>query len=139
MISNIFKSTLPSVSYFFKDGVQAAFINHRYTTANPDQIDQLTKEVDLGHPHIYIDPAEATIDSNALTPIELIKKLAREEAIAELKAAMNKDAGISVNTNFAQSLANSNTIAQGGTANSTSTNDAATVTAKLTTLLNPKA
>jgi hypothetical protein len=149
MISNIFKSTLPSVSYFFKNGVQAPFINHKFITSNKDQITELTEEVNIGHPHIYIDPKESTIDSEALTPIELIKKQAKEEAIAELKAAMNKDAGTSTNTNFANSLANSNSIAQGGVADSTSTNevdtntnalsqDAATVTAKLTTLLTPK-
>lgn len=134
-ISAIFKSPLPSFSYLYKNGVPAVFINGRYTTDREDQIAELAAEVGAvgvtksKHPYIYIDEDEQEIDSEALSPIELIKLQAKEEARAELLAeqaaanarALNAGANVSEteNGNFAKSLGNSNTIAQAGAAEST--------------------
>lgn len=134
-ISVIFKSALPSFSYLYKDGVPAVFINGRYMTDRPEQIAELTAEVGaIGvtkskHPYIYIDENEQEVDSEALSPIELLKLQAKEEARAELLAeqaaasarALNAGANVSDtdNGNFAKSLGNSNTIAQAGAAEST--------------------
>jgi hypothetical protein len=92
MISMIFKSNLPSFSFFYKNGMTAVFINGRYMTADEEQKEELMKEVkNVGvhasaHPYIYVDPEEMEIDSEALTPIQLIKLQAKEEARAELLA-----------------------------------------------------
>ncbi len=143
-ISAVFKSPMPSMSYLYKNGMSATFINGRYITDVEWQIAELAAEVgELGkhkskHPYIYVDETEKEIDSEALSPIELIKLKAKEEARTELLAeqaeaqarALNSAANVSTTkaNDFAQSLGNSNTIAQAGTAESTGSNDA-TVTA----------
>jgi hypothetical protein len=120
MISSVFKSRIPSVSYIFKDGMAAYFILGKFITANEKQIAELEAEVVAGHPHIYIDEAEATIDSEALTPIELIRKEAYEQAMADIQRALSSGTSESDNGNVAATFGNSATIAQGGEANSNS-------------------
>lgn len=134
-ISAIFKSPLPSFSYHYKNGMTAVFINGRYVTDDTALITELAAEVGAvgknksRHPYIYVDEDECEIDSEALTPIQIIKLQAKEEARAELlaeqaereKAAMNAGANVSISksADFAASLGNSNTIAQAGAAEST--------------------
>lgn len=132
-ISAIFKSALPSFSFFFKNGMTAVFINGKYVTDDHALIDELSAEVGAvgksksRHPYIYVDENEYQIDSEALSPVEIIKLQAKEEARAELLAeqaaaqarAMNGADSTSKSENFAASLGNSNTIAQAGAAEST--------------------
>lgn len=134
-ISAIFKSALPSFSFFYKNGMTAVFINGRYVTDDEALIAELAAEIGAvgkgksRHPYIYVDESEYEIDSEALTPIQIIKLQAKEEARAELLAeqaaaqatAMNAGANVSISKSesFAASLGNSNTIAQAGAAEST--------------------
>lgn len=93
-IQKIFRSSMPSFKYFFKNGVAAIFMSGKYTTDHKELEDELFEEVGaIGrskskNPFIYIDESEPELDTEALTPLELIKLQAREEARRELLAEM---------------------------------------------------
>lgn len=112
MIRQIFKSHLPSVNFFFSNGMQGAFMMGRFETAIPSQIAELTKEVEHGHPHIYIDQAEKEIDTEAPTPLEVLRKEMYEQARADLIAAgqMSEKVSTSNSGNFAASITNTTNI-----------------------------
>lgn len=121
-IQKIFRSSMPSFKYFFKNGVAAIFMNGRYTTDHKDLEDELMEEVGAvgrsksKNPFIYIDEKEPELDTEALSPLELIKLQAKEEARRELLAematqtsrALDATANVSSTkaTNFADSLNN---------------------------------
>lgn len=120
-IQKIFKATILSCRFFTKDGVAVNFMNGRFTTDNKRIEDELMEEVgEVGrtksrHPFIFIDENEAELDTEALSPLELIKLQAKEEARKELLAeiaaqnARALDAGANVSSSsadFASSLNN---------------------------------
>lgn len=88
-VIRIFKATLPSVNYIFTNGKPAIFVQGKFTTNIDFEIQELEREIATGHPHIYIDPAESEIDSDALTPMEILRAKVREELVAEMAAATN--------------------------------------------------
>lgn len=114
-ISKIFKSHIASNNFFFKDGTQAAFMLGRYTTANASKIAELTAEVEAGNPLIFIDDADYEVDSDALTPMELIRQEAYNQARADLIAAGTLSTATSTSDSgaFKNSVANTATIAEG--------------------------
>ena len=112
----IFKNRVLNCSYHFKDGTQAAFLNGKYSTDVKSRIEELQNEVDTNHPHIYIDPDEHEIDSEALSPMEVIRQEAYARAKADLLASEVLDknkTSESDNGNFAASLTNTHNIAEG--------------------------
>lgn len=127
-IRSVFKSHLPSVNFFFANGQQAAFMLGRFETSNPDQIYQLDNEIRHGHPHIYVDPTDKEVDTEAPTPMELIRAEALAQARAELAAAgsMSMKVSTSDSGEFRNSVTNTSTIAEGAAA-SDSTNAGATL------------
>ena len=80
----VFKATLPSVNYIFKNGKPAIFVNGMYTTDVPFEIEELDAEIATRHPHIFIDESMREIDSAKVDPIAAL----REKIIAEYKATM---------------------------------------------------
>jgi hypothetical protein len=86
-ILNRFMSRIPSSKYIFKNGKEGAFIGGILDTDIESEIEELNAEVAGKHPHIYIDPAQATVDSEKVDPIEEIKRKAIEEYIASVKVA----------------------------------------------------
>lgn len=113
-IRKVFKSHLPSVNFFFKDGFQGAFLLGRYETDVPSRIKELKDEVDNGHPHIYIDPSDQEVDSEAPTPLELIRQQAYEQAKADLIASglMSDKVSTSDSGSFKDSITNTANIAE---------------------------
>lgn len=109
-----FKAHIKSCSYFTSKGMQVAFINGEYVTGNEDIITELEAEVANGHPHIYVDATDAEVDTEALSPIEIIRQEAYAQAKKDLLAQMteNKDFGNDAPNAFAQSLANSRTVGE---------------------------
>jgi hypothetical protein len=91
----VFKATLPSVNYIFRNGKPAIFVNGRYTTEFPAEIEELEYEISLGHPHIYIDSAEREVDSVQVDPIAALTGRIRAQLVAEMAAAtdMGNDMG----------------------------------------------
>lgn len=96
-LQKIFRSSLPSFRYFSKNGTAAIFINGKFTTDNKELEAELVAELGgeeaIGrikslHPFIYVDEKEPTLDTEALSPFELLKLQAKEEARRELLAEM---------------------------------------------------
>lgn len=114
-IKKIFKSHIPSVSYYAKDGMQCVFLNGKHMTDIESHIAELTAE-SKSNPYIYVDESESEIDSEALSPLEVIKAEAYAQAKADIMRAMaaRDNTSGSNSGNFAASLANTATIAQGG-------------------------
>lgn len=86
---HVYKSTLPSCSYIFKNGKQAPFISQVFRTDVPTEIDELDGEVAAGHPHIYIDANEKTVESDMLDPMAVLKARFFAQFQAEQAAATN--------------------------------------------------
>lgn len=115
MISKIFQSRIPSCNYCFKDGTKADFIFGRYTTANEAHITELMAEIKIigkelsMNPYLFVDENEQEVDSEALTPFELMKIQAKKEALAELEAAgkMSDVVSSSDTNSFKASMTNS--------------------------------
>jgi hypothetical protein len=120
-IQKIFKSTLPSFRFAAASGLIAHFMNGKFTTDNKRLEAELMDEVgEIGrtkssHPFIFIDEEEAELDTEALSPFELLKlqlkEEARQEVLREIKEqegrAMNAAANVSsTSANFANSLNN---------------------------------
>lgn len=66
---HVFKSRIPNINYILKNGKVCPFIQGRYLTNVPAEISEITAEIHLGHPHMYIDKNELTFDlsnTNAL-------------------------------------------------------------------------
>ena len=93
MISKVFKSRFPSCNYVFKDGTSAHFIFGKYATSDQSKIDELMDEIKVVgkqasmHEFLFVDENEEEIDSNALTPIEILKAEMYAQAKADLEAA----------------------------------------------------
>jgi hypothetical protein len=109
-----FKAHIKSCSYFSSKGMQVAFINGEFITGNEDLITELEAEVKNGHPHIYVDANDAEVDTEALSPLEVIRQQAYEQAKEDLLRQMmeNRDFGNHAPNPFAQSLANSGTVSE---------------------------
>lgn len=82
-IKQVFKSTISSCKYIFKSGKEASFINSEYYTDDDVEISELTKEINLKHPHIFRDENKLTVDTDNLDPLAYIKKKAIEEYLAQ--------------------------------------------------------
>lgn len=107
----VFKSSVPSCTYVFEDGVVAHFIGGKYITNQKKRIDKLNEEVEAGHPHIYIDPNEVTAKEE--DPANFTMEALKAKFFAEFQAqqqaqAANTDLGTSDTklTNIANSITN---------------------------------
>lgn len=91
-ILQIFKSKVSSVSYFFKNGKQAPFINGKFITDIESEIEELMADIGaIGsdkskHPHLYVDPNEKELDTEAPTYEETIRAQERTKVLAEIAA-----------------------------------------------------
>lgn len=72
----VFKSHLQDVSFVLGNGKFCHFKNGRYLTENEYEIAALTHEVNMGHPHIWIDPEEVECEEKT-----------KEEELADIKKA----------------------------------------------------
>ena len=114
-IFRVFKSHIRSTQFIFGNqpdydpirnptrsavnGKIAAFVDGKYRTDNAFEIAQLEHEVAAGHPTIYIDPNESTIEIDSEDPIAALKAQwlaeSEERIRAEIMASINpkNDAG----------------------------------------------
>lgn len=109
-IKAIFKCRIPSANFVFSNGKRADFIGGKYITDVEREAKELSNEVDNNHPHIYIDPKECMIDSDAPNPTELMRMKIRKELEAEMAAAVNKGDMGETTSNAAASFGNSSTV-----------------------------
>jgi len=89
--ATIFKASLPSVNYIFKNGKPAIFVAGKFATAVPAEIAELKAEIESGHPHIYIDEKEAEIDASKIDPIQALRATIEAEIRAQMAAATSLD------------------------------------------------
>lgn len=81
----VYKNTLLSCKYGFKNGKVANFVDGKYLTDNPEEQKELEEEISLGHPNLYIDPKENQVSAKDLEdPMHKLRAKMREEIIAEL-------------------------------------------------------
>jgi hypothetical protein len=88
-IQTLFKSNQLSSNYIFRSGKVANFVHGRFSTDMQSEIDELESEIKLGHPNIFKDSKEATIDTEKLDPLWRIKENIRAEILADI--AKNND------------------------------------------------
>lgn len=74
MSYKLFKSTVESCRYVFKNGTVACFISGRYATDVKTEIEELDAEVALKHPTIYVDAKEKEVEQKAVDPIANLRK-----------------------------------------------------------------
>lgn len=91
----VFKCSLPSTNYVFKNGKPAVFQNNRFCTANPAEILELQTEIDAGHPHLYVDPNEEQIEARLVNPVEAMKDRIIQEYLAEQAKQTNAESNLS--------------------------------------------
>ena len=96
-ILQVFKATLPSINYIFRNGKPAIFIQGKYATGVEAEVDELNDEISKGHPHIYVDKEEATVDSEMVDPIQALRAKIEAQIRAEMAAAtdLSNDRGTS--------------------------------------------
>lgn len=90
---SLFKCRVLSCKYFFKSGSVAYFTDGRYATKNPTEIEELTAEVEAGHPHIYIDDAERTSDTAMQDPMAALRAKLFKEFQEQQKSNKEVDTG----------------------------------------------
>lgn len=125
-IQKIFKSTVPTLRFYCKDGFPVVFMLGRFTTDNKKVEAELMEEVgEIGrhkskHTFIFVDENESEVDTEALSPAEQLKLQLKEEARREVLAelaesqarAMNVTQNVSSsNSDHAASVATTATIA----------------------------
>ena len=85
----VFKSTIPSINYIFKNGKPAIFQHGVFRTNVEWEIKELEQEIAAGHPHIYIDDKEREIDSEMVDPMNALRSRIIEEFLASQKRALD--------------------------------------------------
>ena len=112
-IQNLYKSTVPSIKYIFANGKEAPFVGGKFHTSVPSEVAELDQEVLLGHPFIYVDKDQLTVDSANLDPLADIKAKAIADFLAAQKLANdpNNNRGTTTFSGKLGGIANSGTIA----------------------------
>jgi hypothetical protein len=88
-IETLFKSNHSSIKYIFKDGAPAVFVYGKYSTSNKKYIEELQAECESGHPHIFIDQKEKTIDTDKIDPMAKLKERLRAEILDDMARQAN--------------------------------------------------
>lgn len=85
--SNQYFSNIPACRYVFKSGTVAEFMNGKYLTSSPKEIEELEEEIKQGHPHLYIKKGHETADND---PLAGLKQKIINDYIAGQKKAMEE-------------------------------------------------
>lgn len=78
--ATLFKSAIPSMTYLFKNGKAATFVQGRFSTAIKAEIDELNAEIEAGNQYIFFDKNEPV--SKVVTSEEFLKDM-KDKIIAE--------------------------------------------------------
>lgn len=89
-IKRVYKNTMLSSQYIFKNGKAAHFTNGRYSTDDAQEIFELDAEIKLGVPHIYIDPADSQEDSGLQDFVRQAQIAATIKAVADYEKAQKE-------------------------------------------------
>lgn len=86
-IAYAFRSNTQFVNYALKSGQIAKFVNGLFHTTNEKVAEELRAVAEEGHPDIYIDAKEPTVDTDALTPEAQLEKRIRAKIMQEMAEA----------------------------------------------------
>lgn len=86
-ILKVYKCHIPSVNVILPSGKACVFVNGVFRTKDEGEIGFFEREIALGHPHIFIDPAEVEVDEALVDPFEAMKHKIIEQYKAEMAAA----------------------------------------------------
>lgn len=75
--------------YADMNGRSISFVNGRYATKDPREIEELDEQIQRGFTDIVIDPREREIDQRASDPMFRLKEQLRKQILAEMAAATN--------------------------------------------------
>jgi hypothetical protein len=89
IVYSVFKNRIPSCTFVQKNGNVISFVEGTYRTTKQDEIDEITAEINAGHPHMYIDPNQKTIQSDQLDPLAGLRTRIIAEYLAAQAAATN--------------------------------------------------
>jgi hypothetical protein len=78
---------MPSCNVVMPDGRVIIFVSGTYRTDKPAEIDYLEKEIAAGHPHLFIDQNEATVDSEMVDPMNALRAKIIAEYLESEKTA----------------------------------------------------
>lgn len=73
------------------NGRTISFVNGRYATQDPREIEELDQQISMGATDIVIDPREREIDKRASDPMFRLKEQLRKQILAEMAAATNPE------------------------------------------------
>ena len=85
---HLFKTRMASCNYVFPNGKVAIFVNHMYFTDSPYEIEQLNKEIELGHKELHVDPNEITVSEDRSNPVAALRRRIAEEERAKIMAEL---------------------------------------------------
>jgi hypothetical protein len=85
----VFKSHIPSVNVILGNGKPCIFQNGVYRTESENEIQFLNAEIKAGHPHIFVDPNEVTIESDMVDPMNALRAKIIADYVAQQAAATN--------------------------------------------------
>ena len=106
--ARVFRSSIPSSRYVFKNGKVAPFIGGKYTTDIAHEIAELDAEILQKHPNITAN-VEEIVDT--IEPLEALKAKFFEQFKAEQAAQLLKTNNVGVSDQGKLIPANSNTVA----------------------------
>jgi len=82
----LFKSRAGTMGYVFRNGKTVHFLGGVYATAAKDEIEELTKECENGHPNYFIDENQKTIDSAMMDPMAVLRAQIKQEILDQMRA-----------------------------------------------------
>lgn len=92
-LKNIYKSRLLSSVFVTRMGKALHFIEGKHITDVQEDIAELEMEIKRGHPHIYVDPAEAQIDTALQDAIAQATREAALKVIADFNSKKGEQGG----------------------------------------------
>jgi hypothetical protein len=107
----LFKATMQSCQYFFKDGSRADFVAGRFATDDPVRIAELQAEIKAKHPHIRVDAKELTTTQVVQDPLSHLRAKIRAELEAEMMANPQQHGVTSVSAGEGAGIATSSIVA----------------------------
>lgn len=100
----LFKNQHGSVNIVLPCGARVSFVDSKFFTTDKSLEKKLAKLAETGDYGVYVDTAEAEVDTDAATPMEALYKKIRAEVMAELNKAPVVNAGNSSQGGIADSV-----------------------------------
>lgn len=104
-IAKLYKATIPSINYIFRNGKPAIFVRGKFATDIASEIAELDEEIANAHPYLFVDTDEPTAETATGDLIAGLRATLEAEIRAEMAAAsaLTNDMGTSEQTKLVPS------------------------------------